>query len=451
MGYIGSSALAVGAAAAVVFAIIIAFHDLALERLRKYCIPTAEEAEWAAAFVEIADEDVDVLSYGEEQLGGAESFLEEPEGYVLTGLWDGRIVRLLSEWRFQHVASTGMHHGTACSLEKQKEESTRCARPLGLQFASLPKKGDKTLNVVVCDGWRGLLHVPVPSREQLEQGTPPTPPSSTRELLKGKDSAGLHIANSITEETNGRFYVTDSSSRSDAGRFGLITFEGQKSGTGRLLSVDLKTDTAEVVGEGIPFANGAVVTYDKSGVLVAALNARQIRLYPLKPSHPQDWKLFASLPVPPDNLTRLEVNGRRLYAAVSYGAPFLPPFVASSDSGGLFDQLRAAVWTALSRATRPFKPFPLFGGLLFPIMKLLPSSFFDMLIKFGGKRNTRGGQVVLLDENGKLYRWLSLPAKCRFSAEVILHQWPGSSESVMLVGAFRPEQPLCQVRVGRYM
>ena len=81
----------------------------------------------------------------------------------------------------------------------------------------------------------------------------------------------------------------------------------------------------------------------------------------------EDWKLFTSLPVPPDNLTRLEVNGKRLYATVSYGAPFLPPFVTSSDSDGLFDQLRAALWTALSRATRPFKPFPLFGGMLFPV------------------------------------------------------------------------------------
>lgn len=69
MGYIGSSALAIGAAVAVVLAIIIAFHDLALERLRKYCTPTAEEAEWAAAYVEISDDDVDVLEYGEEQLG----------------------------------------------------------------------------------------------------------------------------------------------------------------------------------------------------------------------------------------------------------------------------------------------------------------------------------------------------------------------------------------------
>ncbi|CDJ56396.1 hypothetical protein EMWEY_00018210, partial [Eimeria maxima] len=113
MGYLGSSALAIGAFAAVLLAIIIAFHDLALEKLRKYCTPTAQEAEWAAAYVEIDEEDVDVLDYGEERLGactllyvyvcvgvwwcrgvsgwGAESFLEEPEGHLLTGLWDGRI------------------------------------------------------------------------------------------------------------------------------------------------------------------------------------------------------------------------------------------------------------------------------------------------------------------------------------------------------------------------
>lgn len=44
-----------------------------------------------------------------------------------------------------------------------------------------------------------------------------------------------------------------------------------------------RTDTAEVVGDGIPFANGAVVTYDRSGVLVSALSARQIRFYPISP------------------------------------------------------------------------------------------------------------------------------------------------------------------------
>ena len=45
----------------------------------------------------------------------------------------------------------------------------------------------------------------------------------------------------------------------------------------------------------------------------------------------------------------------------------------------------------------------------------------------------------------------AVPAKCRFSSEVILHKWPNSKEAVMLVGAFRPEQPLCQVRIGKYL
>ncbi|KAL8429814.1 hypothetical protein ACSSS7_006312 [Eimeria intestinalis] len=289
MGFLGSSALALGAAAAVVLAIVVAFHDLALERLRRYCIPTQEEAEWAAAFVDIAEADVDVLTYGEDHLGGAESFLEEPDGCVLTGLWDGRIVRLLSDKEFQHVATTGRHHGTSCSLKKQKEESTRCSRPLGLQFASVPKKGDKTADLVVCDGWQGLLRVPVPSRISVEKGAGPTPPSEAKLLLQAEGSATPYVINAVTEETNGRLYVTDSSARADAGRVSLknVLFDSPIFAR-RLLSVDLKTDKAEVVGDQIPFANGAVVTFDKTGVLVAALTPRQIRRYPLKPKHTRE-------------------------------------------------------------------------------------------------------------------------------------------------------------------
>ncbi|KAL8273502.1 hypothetical protein Esti_002568 [Eimeria stiedai] len=450
MGLLGSSALALGAAAAVVVAIVVAFHDLALERLRKYCIPTQEEAEWAASFVDIAEADVDILSFGEERLGGAESFLEEPDGSLLTGLWDGRIVRLLSDKTFQHVATTGRHHGHSCSLKK-REEATRCSRPLGLQFASAPKKGDNAADLVVCDAWQGLLRVSVPSRVSLEKGAGPTPPSEAKLLLQAEGSATPHIANAVTEETNGRLYVTDSSARADAGRFGVIIFEGKKRGTGRLLSVDLKTDKAEVIGDQIPFANGAVVTYDKTGVLVSALTPCQIRRYPLKPKHTQDFEVFASLPVPPDNLTRIEGKGKRLYAAVSYAAPFLRPFVSHGEADSLLDHLRASAWTALSRITRSFRPFPVFGGILFPVLNLIPSSVIDMLVTWGALKSPRGGQIVLLDEQGKLYKWFSLPAKCRYSAEVIMHRWPGASEAVLLVGSFRPEQPLCQVRISKYL
>ncbi|CDJ47952.1 strictosidine synthase domain-containing protein, putative [Eimeria brunetti] len=149
MGYIGSSALAIGAFAAVFLAVVIAFHDLALEKLRKFCTPTAQEAEWENAYVEISDEDVQLLDYGEEQLG-------------------------------------------------------------------------------------------VPSAQQHERGAPPTPAAAAQQLLQQQDSAKVFIPNAITEEIHGKFYVTDSSTRSDAGRFGLIAFEGATWGTGRLLAVDLK-------------------------------------------------------------------------------------------------------------------------------------------------------------------------------------------------------------------
>ncbi|KAL8451322.1 hypothetical protein Emed_002050 [Eimeria media] len=314
MGVLGSSALALGAAAAVVLAVVVAFHDLALERLRKYCIPTQEEAEWAAAYVDVADADVDILSFGDERLGGAESFLEEPDGCLLTGLWDGRIVRLLSDKTFQHVATTGL-----------------LSSPRHIMFA---EEAEERVDAIV------------------EKGAQPTPPSEAKLLLQAKDSAKPHVANAVTEETNGRVYVTDSSMRADAGRFGVMFFEGKKKGTGRLLSVDLKTDKAEVVGDQIPFANGAVTTFDKNGVLVSALTPRQIRRYPLKPKHTQPHALFDLF-------------------------PFLEEFY-----------------------------------------------FLDLFM--------RARQCDLV------------PSKCKYSAEVILHRWPGASESVLLVGSFRPEQPLCQ-------
>lgn len=108
-------------------------------------------------------------------------------------------------------------------MEGQRRESTRCSRPLGLQFASAPAKEDRSLSLIVCDGWRGLLQVSVPSARQRELGVHPTPAAAAQELLKGAGSAKLHIPNAVTEQVNGKFYVTDSSSRSDAGRVSIQT------------------------------------------------------------------------------------------------------------------------------------------------------------------------------------------------------------------------------------
>lgn len=84
----------------------------------------------------------------------------------------------------------------------------------------------------------------------------------------------------------------------------------------------------------------------------------------------EDWKVFATLPIPADNLTRVSVKGRQLYAAVSYGAAFVPPFVfKSAEADSLLEQLKAALWTAVNRAVRPFKPFPLFGGFIFNVSR----------------------------------------------------------------------------------
>lgn len=84
------------------------------------------------------------------------------------------------------------------------------------------------------------------------------------------------------------------------------------------------------------------------------------------------WRPVVTLPIPPDNITRVQVERKQLYAAVSYTAPFLPPFVGNCEAGSLLQQLRAAAWTAFNRVVRPYKPFPFLGGALFRVRQTQP-------------------------------------------------------------------------------
>lgn len=47
------------------------------------------------------------------------------------------------------------------------------------------------------------------------------------------------------------------------------------------------------------------------------------------------------------------------------------------------------------------------GNCELQLMNLLPGSVFDMVLNYSVRRSPRGGQVVLLDGKGQVYRWLS--------------------------------------------
>lgn len=80
-----------------------------------------------------------------------------------------------------------------------------------------------------------------------------------------------------------------------------------------------------------------------------------------------DWSALAQLPITPDNVKRVTINGRELYTAVGFRELFQPPFSSERDSESLWDQVVAASVTAWRRFSRDYMPFPRLGGLLFPV------------------------------------------------------------------------------------
>jgi sugar lactone lactonase YvrE len=162
---------------------------------------------------------------------GPEDVLFDDAGRILTGVSDGRILRLSPDGRLVEVlADTG-------------------GRPLGLEW--LPDGG-----LLVCDAKAGLLRVSV------DDGLVET-------LLDG-----FAFCNNAAVAPDGTLYVSDST-----GRIGIDHYRGellQHSGTGRLLRRGLGAETT-VLLEGLQFANGVALAPDGSFLVVAETGAYRLR------------------------------------------------------------------------------------------------------------------------------------------------------------------------------
>ena len=186
---------------------------------------------------------------------GPEDVLVDPDGRVLTGVADGRLLRLDPGGRHVEVlADTG-------------------GRPLGLEW--LPS-GD----LLVCDARRGLLSVSVSTGELTE--------------LAG----GFTFCNNAAVAPDGTVYFTDSTSG-----IGIDHWKGellQHSGTGRLLRRGLGAEVT-VLLEGLEFANGVALTPDGLSVLVAETTAYRLTRYSILDGTSD--VLVDNLPAFPDNIS----------------------------------------------------------------------------------------------------------------------------------------------------
>ncbi|MEV4744721.1 SMP-30/gluconolactonase/LRE family protein [Streptomyces sp. NPDC049555] len=194
---------------------------------------------------------------------GPEDVRVGADGVLLTGVADGRVLAVdPASGRVRTVADTG-------------------GRPLGL--CPLPDGG-----LLVCDAERGLLRVDTAS-------------GRWETVLREAGGRRLGVCSNVVAAPDGALYVTDAS-----GRFPLEHWAGdllEHSGTGRLIRYEPGRGRAEVVLDGLHFANGVAPAADGSFLVVAETGAyRLMRLWLSGPKAGTAEVFAENLPGAPDNL-----------------------------------------------------------------------------------------------------------------------------------------------------
>ncbi|MEV0979416.1 SMP-30/gluconolactonase/LRE family protein [Streptomyces sp. NPDC049915] len=220
---------------------------------------------------------------------GPEDVIADPRGRILTGVADGRILRLdgLADPgappRVETLADTG-------------------GRPLGLEL--LPG-GD----LLVCDAERGLL------RADLTAGT-------VRVLADEVAGERLRFASNVVAGPDGSLFVTVSSRRHPLHHWIADIVEDTR--TGRLLRLAPGSTAFEVVLEGLRFANGLALSADGTFLVLAETSACRLTRYWLTGPRAGESGPFAeNLPGMPDNLWRSGPDGPMWVALAGPRVPAL--------------------------------------------------------------------------------------------------------------------------------
>jgi sugar lactone lactonase YvrE len=194
---------------------------------------------------------------------GPEDVVIDSEGRIVTGVDDGRILRLSADGRHQDVlTSTG-------------------GRPLGIELLAEDM-------LVVCDAFRGLLRVdPVLGDVEV--------------LVDEVDGERMRFCNNAAVASDGTIYFSDTSRRFTVDYWKADVLE--HSGTGRLLRYDAG-GKVEVLLDGLHFPNGVALSPDESCLVVAEMSAyRLLRIWLSGPHAGTHDVLVDNLPGFVDNVS----------------------------------------------------------------------------------------------------------------------------------------------------
>lgn len=166
-------------------------------------------------------------------LHGPEAVAFDAQGRILTGLLDGRIVRIEGD-RVLPVAVTG-------------------GRPLGIEL-------DAQGRMIVADAYRGLLRVDASGRVET--------------LATTHGGRPFRFADDLDIAADGTIYFSDASSRWPLSEYRLDILEHRPHG--RLLAYHPDTNEVELIADGLYFANGVQLTPDESAVIVCETSSYRL-------------------------------------------------------------------------------------------------------------------------------------------------------------------------------
>jgi ribose transport system permease protein len=205
----------------------------------------------------------------EGQVAGGECLTVGPDGFVYTGLLDGRIVKF-------HPVDRQLVNFT----------KTR-GRPLGLRFL-------KDGSLLVADGPAGLTLVSPDGSE-------------VKALLNEVEGVGFGLADDVeVDEASGVAYLTDAFNPSrPPDQSAQEVFSGQSNG--RVILFNMTSHEASVLLDSIPFPNGVCHSHTGDDIILVSTTYRSLGRFPANAATAQkkpssiEW-FGCRLPTMPDNI-----------------------------------------------------------------------------------------------------------------------------------------------------